>query len=126
MRQSCLGHVEVAEHIAAKSSLQLLRRDIFQSILEVLLCCIVDEDVELPEGFEGLPYRVLAKLFLTNVASDGYGSPVLSLNELDRVVSVFSFLQIDKGDVGSLSRHSDSYGPTDAAITASDQHYLIR
>ena len=59
---------EHRKNVGAKSSLELLFRDLGYALLRVLLCGVVDQDVDFAELSRRSLHRIFAKLFAANIA----------------------------------------------------------
>src|SRR5438128_10671137 len=60
-------HEEHRKNISAKSSLELLLRDLSYALLWMLLCGVVDQDVDFAKFSPGSLHRIFAKLFTANI-----------------------------------------------------------
>jgi len=62
------SHEEHRKDVGAKSSLGLLLRDLGYALLRVLLCGVIDQDVDSAELSPGSLHRNFAKLFSADIA----------------------------------------------------------
>src|SRR5215204_570121 len=125
MRQRRLGHEEIAEDVGSEGALDLLRRDLVDVLLRMLLGGVVDEDVEAAEAIDDLLDRLLAEAGVADVAGDGEAVAPLGLDEPLGLARVLALVQVHDGDVSALAGEQDRHGAGDAGVAAGDDRYLV-
>src|SRR3954469_8342180 len=70
MRQGSARHVEVTEDVCLESPLELIVRDVRQTVLALLKGGVVNEDVESIEFIDDSLHSLFAELRIANVAGD--------------------------------------------------------
>src|SRR5205814_9418315 len=68
VRNGGLGHVEVSKDIGAKGALPLLFGEVFDALLMLLECGVIDQDIELAKLPDGLLDRLAAELRVRNIS----------------------------------------------------------
>src|SRR6185437_6618910 len=91
---------------------------------DVLLGGVVDQDIELAEGLDGLADGPLADVAFSNISFDQNAATPLLLNQLSRAQSIFGLLQIEDGDIGPLFGEMHGNGLADPRIPAADERCL--
>src|SRR5215203_4812929 len=125
MRQRRLGHEEIAEDVGSEGALDLLRRDLVDVLLRMLLGGVVDEDVEAAEAVDDLLDRLLAEAGVADVAGDGEAVAPLGLDEPLGLARVLALVQVHDGDVRALAGEQDRHGAADAGVAAGDDRDLV-
>jgi hypothetical protein len=121
MTHHCFGHEEHRKDVSAKSSLQLLLRDLGNALLRVLLCGVVDQDVDAAEFSSGSLNRIFTKLLATNVAGEQQAFAPFSFDQPLRFPGIPVLVEINDGDVRTFLRQKNCNGTANSAVTAGDQ-----
>jgi hypothetical protein len=83
---------------------------------------IVDDDVEAAEPFEGARNKLLAELFVAEIARDGQAVASFRLDQGDDLLCVRLLVRkIIDGDVGAFACIGDGGGAAHAGIAAGDE-----
>jgi len=104
--ERCLRQVEHRKNIGTEGALELLRRDLFQTLLHVLLGGIVHQDIEAPELAHNALDNVLAEGLVAYVAADERAVAIMFLNRSPCVLRILLLVEIDDDNVGALPRYS--------------------
>src|SRR5437868_10791415 len=87
----------------------------------MLLCRVVDQNVECSELSHRLLHCLLAELFIAHIASDQDTLCTMILDELPRLFRIFMLVEINNRNVGAFLGESDSDGAPDSAIATADK-----
>jgi len=112
-------------HIRVHRQIQVLLGEFFQACRVHLERRIVDEDVELAEGFQRAADRVFAELRIAHVAFDQDALAAFALDVLLRLLRVVLFAQIHDRDLRAFACKQHGDGTADTRIAAGDQRDLV-
>lgn len=90
----------------------------------MLLGRIVHQNIKLAEFLDRLPNRLATERLVADVTLNSQCLPVLSLDELYRIIRIPSFLKVYEGNVCTFPRHRDRSRAPDATVTAGNERDL--
>src|SRR5437588_12069629 len=99
MRERSLREEEHREDVRPESALELLRADVFDALLRMLLGGVVDEDVEFAELVRHLVDDFVAMLLVPDVAGDSNALALLGFDKPTRFLGILFLLEIRNRDV---------------------------
>jgi len=100
-------------------------RELSNAVNHVLVCGVIDQDVDRPHLVQSLLYQLLAILHLAHVSREKVAFPPVLLDRLLGLLSIFLLVwQICNDAVGTLHSVEDRNCPPDARVTTGDDGFF--
>src|SRR4029453_8284719 len=120
MFDGSLRHEEKRKNVRTKRSLKLFGRDFLDRIVQMLLRCIIDQNVDPTAPLLSLCDCLPAKCFITDIASNEQTVGSLFFYKPLSFFRVFVLLQIDDRYICAFFGKCDRDRATNSAVSASD------
>ena len=115
-------HVEIAEDVRAERPLELLVGHILDRLLMLLICGVVDQDVDPSEGIDCRLHCVVAESRFAYVTRNQQASASFGNNRAFGHLGVaLLFGQVDDGDIGAFAREEDGDGASNSRVASGDE-----
>ncbi|MNC19310.1 hypothetical protein D3C75_672400 [compost metagenome] len=126
MRHRCLGQIEHGENIGTERPLQLLRGDILNLVLRMLLGGIVDQDVEFAQTFHRFVDQILAECLHPDVTGNQNTLPALLLHLSFGLFGIGMLIQIRNDHIRTFLGKMNGNCTPDAAVASCNESRLAQ
>src|SRR5438552_2706207 len=117
MRQHGACQVELTKDVGAERPLELVVRQVFKALGQVLLGGVVYQNVDTTKCLHHLPGNFACKIRIAYVTWDRQTMASRPPDQVKRLLRVPVFVKIGNGDAGAFLREADRDGPADTGIS---------
>ncbi len=121
MRQRRFGQEEHREDVGPEGPLQLLGADLFDAVLRVLLCRVVDQNIELTQLADRLLNDLLAVGFVADVTGDGDAAAPLLLDLALGLLGVLLLIEVGNRHIGAFLGEVNRHRAADPGVATGNQ-----